>query len=239
MARIETDPNYTTPTFPRATAATDPFKKEDVQLVAAALSTHVHDGVHGLVLTTVPIGAIADGSITSAKIADKTIVATDIADLTITQAQLAVGSVDSSKIVDGTIASADLGSNCVTNRGFAVGATNNPTTTSTSFVDLTDMLVSVTLDTAADLVVELSGPFSASASGIAITIAVQLDGGSDVGQVFGYSPGATLPQVISTRWVFAGLGAGTHSIRGRWATASGTATANNIGRTLTAVAYKH
>lgn len=54
MARIETDPNYTTPTFSRATAATDPFKKEDVQQVAAALSTHTHATGFGL-----PVAALA------------------------------------------------------------------------------------------------------------------------------------------------------------------------------------
>jgi hypothetical protein len=48
MVRIASDPNYTGPSFPRATEATDPFKKEDVQQLAAAVSTHVHDGVHGL-----------------------------------------------------------------------------------------------------------------------------------------------------------------------------------------------
>ncbi len=81
MARVETDPNYTTPTFSRATAPTDPFKKEDIQLLAAAFSTHVHDGVgkgllpaaHGA--NTVPGSAIVDGSITGAKIADGTITA--------------------------------------------------------------------------------------------------------------------------------------------------------------------
>ena len=44
MARIETDPNYTTPTFSRATAGTDAFKMGDIQTLAAALSVHNHDG---------------------------------------------------------------------------------------------------------------------------------------------------------------------------------------------------
>jgi hypothetical protein len=52
MARIETDPNYTTPTFSRATAATDLFKKEDVQLLAAAMSTHDHTNGRGARLTS-------------------------------------------------------------------------------------------------------------------------------------------------------------------------------------------
>jgi len=47
MARIETDPNYTTPTFSRATAGPDIFKKEDVQQLAAAVSTHDHTSGKG------------------------------------------------------------------------------------------------------------------------------------------------------------------------------------------------
>jgi hypothetical protein len=80
MARIETDPNYTSPTFSRATAATDIVKKEDVQAVAAAFSTHVHDGSgKGLAVALINASAIPDSSITSAKIADGTIATADIA----------------------------------------------------------------------------------------------------------------------------------------------------------------
>jgi len=102
MARIETDPNYSGPTFSRATAATDLFKKEDVQNLAAAVSTHDHSSGKGL---AVPIGT---GQITSAMIADGTIVAGDIAD----------GAITSAKILDGTIATADIALAAVShNRG--------------------------------------------------------------------------------------------------------------------------
>jgi hypothetical protein len=101
MARIETDPNYSTPTFPRATAATDLFKKEDVQALAAAMSTHTHAAGKGAAIES---GAIPNGTITSAMIADGTIVAGDIAD----------GAVTSAKILDGTIATGDLADSSVT-----------------------------------------------------------------------------------------------------------------------------
>jgi hypothetical protein len=65
MARIEIDPNYSTPTFSRATAPTDIFKKEDVQSVAAAFSTHVHDGVGtGLAIKTLPSTVTHSGTLT-------------------------------------------------------------------------------------------------------------------------------------------------------------------------------
>lgn len=64
MARIETDPNYTSPTFSRATAATDPFKKEDVQQLAAAFSAHEHGAGKGLA-----VSRVANGSVSSAALA--------------------------------------------------------------------------------------------------------------------------------------------------------------------------
>src|SRR5215471_5301214 len=103
MARIETDPNYSSPTFSRATAGTDIFKKEDVQSVAAALSTHDHSTGKGLAIGG---ASIPNGTITSAMIADGTIDTADLKD----------SSVTSAKIADGTIATADLANQAVTNQ---------------------------------------------------------------------------------------------------------------------------
>jgi hypothetical protein len=115
MARIEIDPNYSTPTFPRATAATDIFKKEDIQQLAAAISTHDHGSGKGLAVTavnlapgSVPGSAIADGSITSAKIADGTIQTLDIADGAITSAKIADGTIVGGDIANGTITAAKI-----------------------------------------------------------------------------------------------------------------------------------
>jgi hypothetical protein len=102
MARIETDPNYSAPTFPRATAATDLFKKEDVQKLAEAMSGHDHTTGKGVALAA---GSIPNGTITSAMIADGTIDTADLKD----------GAVTSAKIADGTIATVDLADRSVTN----------------------------------------------------------------------------------------------------------------------------
>lgn len=110
MARIETDPNYTAPTFSRATAATDPFKKEDVQNLAAAMSTHDHSTGKGVAISA---GSIPNGTITSAMIADGTIQAGDLAD----------GAVTSAKIADGTIATADHADASITNAKLASDTT--------------------------------------------------------------------------------------------------------------------
>jgi hypothetical protein len=102
MARIPVDPNYNSPTFPRATAATDLFLKEDVQALAAAMSTHDHSTGKGVVLGA---ASIPNGTITSAMIADLTIDTADLKD----------GAVTSAKILDGTIATGDLANSAVTN----------------------------------------------------------------------------------------------------------------------------
>jgi len=62
--------------FPMASAATDLFKKEDVQTLALAVDGHDHSTGKGLIL---PASAIPDGSITSAKIVDGTVGTVDLA----------------------------------------------------------------------------------------------------------------------------------------------------------------
>jgi len=124
MARIETDPNYSTPTFSRATAGTDIFKKEDVQALAAAMSTHVHDGAGkglpvaftGTPAGSIPGTALADGAVTSAKIADGTITVADIADQAVTAVKLAPD--------------VPIGTNLMVNGGFEVYDRGNNTPTS-------------------------------------------------------------------------------------------------------------
>jgi hypothetical protein len=122
--------------FPYATAATDIFKKEDVQTLALAVDQHDHSSGKGLLLSASGIPA---GSITSAMIADGTIQTVDLQDgsvstiklqdLSVTTAKLAANSVDTSKIVDGTITTADLAAGAVTN---LVGSYNASPTFSTS-----------------------------------------------------------------------------------------------------------
>jgi len=60
MARIETDPNYTAPTFSRATEENDLFKKSDVQNLAAAVSSHDHTPGKGAQINGSTIGRPLD-----------------------------------------------------------------------------------------------------------------------------------------------------------------------------------
>lgn len=99
MARIETDPNYSSPTFSRSTAGTDLFKKEDVQKLAEAMSTHNHATGKGVAIAA---GAIPNGLITSAMIADGTIGTDDLQNSLITYSKLQSGVIASATNVNGS-----------------------------------------------------------------------------------------------------------------------------------------
>ena len=105
MARTSAT-NYTAQPFTYATAGTDIFKKEDVQVLAQAVDQHDHTTGKGL---AIPAGAIPAGTITSAMIADGTIQGADIAN----------GAITTTQIQDGTITTADLANAAVTNAKLA------------------------------------------------------------------------------------------------------------------------
>jgi hypothetical protein len=200
VARIETDPNYTGPTFSRATAATDLFKKEDVQQLAAAVSTHVHDGVHGLPLVA---GSIPAGSITSAMIADGTIVAGDIADGTITSAKIADGTIVAADIANATITNAKLGTdvaraNLLTNGGFEIWQRGNGPFTATGAYSADRWFTSLGsgASTSISKTSGGSGP-SGGGSNVAMVTHTQGAGGSTLTQRLVVSENALKGQILS------------------------------------------
>jgi len=215
MARIESDPNYTAPTFSRATAATDLFKKEDVQGLAAAVSIHTHNGTGtGLAIVpaagSIPGSALADGSVTSAKIAD----------LTITEGDLANGAVSTAKIA----------TDAVTATTYSQPASGGGTT-STTLVDI-GVPFSVTFISYGGAV-EIKGSLPLvhdTATGLGIIGGVLTDitiGGADsplsIAQVTFPSAGS-YHQVVWSIWYAAGTFVSGHSYKWRlqWRTTAGT-----------------
>lgn len=170
MARIETDPNYSTPaTFSRATAAADLFKKEDVQALAAAMSVHDHASTKGLA-----VARIANGAVTTDAIAMS--------------------------------ATAQV--------GLIAGSTSTPITTSTTFVDMPDM--SITLTTyGGDLLCWLTCAFQYNTAGGVPYIAFSLDGAGEAGGMTAqpYAPSAITS--ATTFWKYSAA-AGSHTVKGRW-----------------------
>lgn len=136
------------------------------------------------------------------------------------------------------IATANLATNAVTKTGSAVGSTSSPTNANTTYVDLNEM--SVTLSSVAassDILVNFSGIFSHGSASVATYIAASLDGAAEVGEIFVLAPAtATYQFAMSLTVRFAAVSAASHTIKIRWKTASGTATAYATNRTMTAIA---
>jgi hypothetical protein len=185
--------------FPYATAATDLFKKEDVQTMALAVDQHDHSSGKGLVL---PAGAIPSGLITSAMIADGTIVAGDIATGTITYAQLAAGAATATTSTPGSV--------------------SNPSTTSGSFADIPDM--TVTLGTVGGpLMCWITIELQTDTTGSGGVLAFNLDGTDGPAYHLRFG-NAGLPLPFTIIHIF-GASAASHTIKARWAVlVSGTLT---------------
>jgi hypothetical protein len=135
------------------------------------------------------------------------------------------------------LATADIAANAVSQAGYAAGATSGPTTTSGSYVDLTDMSVTLTT-TGGDLLVWFSSAVTHTTGGQYIFLGLQLDAGGMVADRNIQAPAAGYAAVISTFHRFTGVSAGSHTVKGRWLTQSATATANTTQRGLLVLELK-
>jgi hypothetical protein len=252
MARIETDPNYSSPTFSRATAATDLFKKEDVQALAAAMSTHDHTTGKGLPMAA---GSIPNGTITSAMIADLTIDTADLKDGAVTAAKILDGAVTSAKILDGTIvggdiasltitgvkiadaaiATAKIGAHQITQIQVVHGITSSPTTTSTTGADIPDLAIAMTCTGGDVFVLVVCGVYTATPATF-VSVGITMDAGGVLQSAQPTIPANAHEVVAVAMYLHPALAAGVHTWRGRWSVQSGaTATAAGTRRSLMVV----
>src|SRR5215831_3274209 len=103
--------------FPIASAGTDIFKKEDVQVATKSLDLHDHSAGLGLPIAA---GAIAAGSIDGSKLTDNTV----------TSAKILNGTIAAVDIASAGIANDNLGpdvarANLLTNGGFEIWQRGN------------------------------------------------------------------------------------------------------------------
>jgi hypothetical protein len=117
MARTVATNFTSTLQFPKATAATDLFKKEDVQTLAEAVDQHDHSAGKGVVVN---VAGIAAGAINGSQITDNTITSAKITDGTIATADLANAAVTNVKLASDTARA-----NLLTNGGFEVWQRGN------------------------------------------------------------------------------------------------------------------
>lgn len=198
--------------FPMANAATDLFKKEDVQTLALAVDGHDHSAGKGLVLPANLIGTtqIADGSITLAK--------------------HAANSVDSSKIVDATIVSGDIAANTIATGNIATDAVSvlaafaqlaSNQTTSTSMVAIPGTSVTLT-GTGGDLIVWWAIPVYNVTGANACSIGLKLDATAIQVVTFANLAGGQGTSQLSGVLAYTGQLAGSHTVAMYWSTVAGT-----------------
>jgi len=211
--------------FPYATAATDLFKKEDVQTLALAVDGHDHSAGKGLTLPS--------GLITSTMIADGTIVAGDIANSTITGAKIANETITTTNILDGTIATADLAANAITQVQIVSGASGT-STTSASLVDLLGMTVTATFG-GGRVVAWAVGGFSQSNASFGVFFTLSVDA-VDGTSILWNCPSAAYaaPMTIVND---CGTLSGSHTIKARYSAPNGGTTSCGY-RALLVVEYK-
>lgn len=116
--------------------------------------------------------------------------------------------------------------------GVTAGSTSSPTTTSTTYADMTDMSVSISTNASASVLVVVSSAISNTNSSLNY-VALNVDGGSEVGEIRTGLNNST--GNITTSYLFTGLSAASHTFKARWKTSAGTLTAVTTNRTITAI----
>lgn len=130
-----------------------------------------------------------------------------------------------------TIVTAMLAANAITQVGSAIGSSSDPTTTSTSFVDLTDMSVTLTT-TGGDLIAILVDTTSNNTTGQVTYQGLKLDSGSDVSIQYQHTATANYSGTIVSIALFTSVSAASHTVKGRWRVLGGTGTAAGTQRIL-------
>ncbi|HKZ95271.1 MAG TPA: hypothetical protein VJ249_11950 [Candidatus Bathyarchaeia archaeon] len=211
---------------------------------------------------------LANSSVTTAKIADGNVTANDIANNAIVTIKLADGAVTSAKILDGTLVTADLANGsisevkiangavttvkiadfAVTNMKLAAGAipfnstysTGSDSTTSTSFADMPDTSVDITLSRTSHVLIMFSSEAWTTTAGEYLIVQAL------VNSTLAY-PSATGALVVLTRVTFDNNGsfsyifylpevtAGFYTVKMQWRSWTGTSVSVS-DRTLTVLA---
>jgi hypothetical protein len=119
----------------------------------------------------------------------------------------------------GQVQTGDLAANAVTQAGFAQGAAD-ATTTSTSFVDIADLSVTLTT-TGGPLLVIMTLPAQINIASVLMSFGVKLDSGSTFATEALSKASSGAEDVITFLHYFTGVSAGSHTVTGRWAADAG------------------
>jgi hypothetical protein len=174
---------------------------------------------------------LADGSITSAKILDGTVTGLDLMDGSIVTVKVADGAITTSKIADGAITTSKLADSSVSDIKLGSAAIplnytwtdSGAGTFSTSWVDIPDMSVTLTLARKSHMVIMFSANAYLASGGSSLNIRVLVDGGTIYPIVVGLTR-ETYATSGASSFIYnlPDVSAGTHIVQVQWITPSGT-----------------
>jgi len=176
---------------------------------------------------------LADGSVTSAKILDGTIIAADLASGAVSTIKIADGAVTTAKIADGAVTNAKLASGAIPfNMTQTVGVLS---TNSTTFVDMPNMSVDITVMRNSTLLILFSTQAEVSSGNYLYARAM-------INSTTAYPVSDYIFVTSNTYWnanainFYGSVTAGTYTVKVQWRTFLGSSTGSIDERTLTVIA---
>jgi hypothetical protein len=178
---------------------------------------------------------ITNGAVTADKIADSTITTTNLADDAVSSAKVLDGNLTAADIADGAVTSLKL-----TSQAIPFSYTYNPdeeATTSTTWVDMPDMSVSITLERTSHIIIMFSATAYVEVLGNSIKVRAITDEAIPYPVEIVLTKGTQLTiGTHSFTWNLPDVSAGTHTVKIQWLVSGGTGSGNVADRSLTVIA---
>lgn len=132
------------------------------------------------------------------------------------------------------ITTSQIAANAVSEVSKTSPTTSGPTTTSTSYATMPEMEVTVNPTATVDLEVDASATVGHNTAGGAVVIGLSLDGGAvpeDAERSF-MAAITNAYGCLAVSWVFAGVAAGSHTVRLLWKVSGGTGVSTTYQRSV-------
>lgn len=191
---------------------------------------------------------LADGSVMSAKVLDGTIVAQDLANGAVITTKIADGSVITSKIANGAVTTGKIADNAVTNKKLGANAipyaviynTSLVSTVSTSFVDIPDTSVEITLERKSNLVIMFNAEAWVDGAGDSLYVRALVDATvanpNSGSQILFTTAGSSQHGSYAVNFYLENVDAGTYTVKIQWSEMLGANFAHVADRVLNVIA---
>jgi len=181
---------------------------------------------------------LADGSVTSAKILDGTIIAQDLANGAVITAIIADGAVTTSKIADNSVTNAKLAAGAIPY--FATCNMSLVSTSSTSFVDVPDTAVTVSVNRKSNLIIMFSAEAWVDGAGDSLFVRALVDSTAanpnSGSLVLLTTAGSSQHGSYAINFYLEDVDAGTYTVKIQWSELLGAQMAHIADRTLNVIA---